>query len=238
VSAIPSEAVQRILSGLKRMQANGGGWEALCPAHDDNRRSLSVAVGREGCALIKCHAGCSVDAILDKLGLTKRDLFDKLSQPTIRNAAASRPRIVSVYPYHDEAGKLLFEVVRYDPKDFRQRRPDGHGSYAYDLKGVRRVLFRLPQVLAAKERGDTIFVFEGEKAVEAAERLGVVATCSPGGAVKWRPEYSELLRGAPKVAIVGDNDPPGQDHIQQVEAALRGVVGSIVVIDRLPGVPP
>jgi hypothetical protein len=40
----------------------------------------------------------------------------------------SRRRVVAAYPYVDERGELLFEVCRLDPKDFRQRRPDGNGA--------------------------------------------------------------------------------------------------------------
>jgi putative DNA primase/helicase len=32
---------------------------------------------------------------------------------------------VAAYDYHDENGKLLYQVVRFEPKDFRQRRPNG-----------------------------------------------------------------------------------------------------------------
>lgn len=37
--------------------------------------------------------------------------------------------IVATYPYTDEEGHLLFEVVRKVPKKFVQRRPDGAGGW-------------------------------------------------------------------------------------------------------------
>lgn len=94
-------------------------------------------------------------------------------------------RVVATYDYRDEAGALLYQVVRYEPKGFRQRRPgpDG-GAWIWDLNDTRRVLYRLDRVLAA-EPNAVIYVVEGEKDVEALERLGVVATCNPQGAMKW-----------------------------------------------------
>ena len=37
-------------------------------------------------------------------------------------------QIVATYDYRDEAGKLLFQVIRLQPKSFRQRHPDGKGG--------------------------------------------------------------------------------------------------------------
>jgi hypothetical protein len=53
-------------------------------------------------------------------------------------------QIVATYDYTDEAGKLLFQTVRYQPKDFAQRQPDGKGGWIWNLKGARRVLYRQP----------------------------------------------------------------------------------------------
>ena len=65
--------------------------------------------------------------------------------------------IVSVYDYADENGQLMFQCVRHEPKDFSQRRPDGHGGWIWNLEGVRRVLFRLPHLLAARVRTPIFF---------------------------------------------------------------------------------
>ena len=65
-------------------------------------------------------------------------------------------RIVATYDYHDQHGQLLFQVVRYDPKDFRQRRPDGNGGWIWKLDGVDRVLYRLPELLRAAPVRDRV----------------------------------------------------------------------------------
>jgi putative DNA primase/helicase len=149
------------------------------------------------------------------MGITMRDLFsDTTSQ------------IVATYPYTDESGQLLFEVVRFEPKDFRQRRPDGAGGWIWNLNGVRRVLLNLPTVIKAK----SVLVVEGEKDCDTAAKMGFVATCNPGGAGKWREEYSEILQGK-HVAIIADADMAGSEHAQEVAASLNGKTEFVKVIE-------
>ena len=74
------------------------------------------------------------------------------------------------------------QVVRYAPKGFRQRRPDGKGGWLWSIGETSRVLYRLSEVAEAVASQRTIFIAEGEKAVDALVKLGVPATCSPGGA--------------------------------------------------------
>src|SRR5262249_704766 len=108
----------------------------------------------------------------------------------------TKPKMVKTYDYLDEAGEHLFQVVRYEPKDFRQRRPDGRGGYINNLKDTRRVPYRLPELVKAVAAGETIYIPEGEKDVDNLRAIGLVATTNPGGIKKWRDEYSEHLRGA------------------------------------------
>jgi 5S rRNA maturation endonuclease (ribonuclease M5) len=139
-------------------------------------------------------------------------------------------RIVATYPYQDEEGRELFQVVRFEPKEFRQRRPDGNGGYNWKLGDVRRVLYRLPELLEALALEQTIFVVEGEKDVQALRRLNIAATCNPGGASKWRDEFSQVLKGA-RVVVVPDHDRPGHDHAETVARSLVGVAASVKVVN-------
>jgi hypothetical protein len=105
-------------------------------------------------------------------------------------AGAHRPRRepAATYDYADEGGELLSQVVRYEPRGFRQRRPDGRGGWIWNLQGVRRVPYRLPELLEALGAEQTIFIAEGEKDVDNLHRLGAPATCNLGGAGKWHAE--------------------------------------------------
>lgn len=179
-------------------------------------------------------------------------------------------RIQLAYPYLDENRELLFEVLRLrDPKSFRQRRPAGEDHWCWGMRGGeyyqaksgdwftakkntraanprrafpegRRVLYRLPQILADVE--SCVFVVEGEKSVDRLYEAGAdVATCSPGGAEKWagahETEYSETLRDR-HVVILPDHDPldkkrkvrVGLEHAKQVADSLHGVATSVRVL--------
>lgn len=146
---------------------------------------------------------------------------------------ASR-EIEAVYPYCDASGTLLYEVVRFRPKDFRQRRPNESGGFDWGLGGQPTVLYRWPEVRAAIPAGDTIYIVEGEKDVEAIRAVDCVATCNTGGAGKWRDEFSRELQGA-TVVIVADRDEPGRAHARQVFASVRGVAGSVRVVEPREG---
>jgi putative DNA primase/helicase len=73
-------------------------------------------------------------------------------------SGGSKGRIVATYKYTGAGGTLLYEAVRYAPKGFSQRRPDGKGGWIKNMKGVTRVLYRLPQIIEAVKAGRTIFV--------------------------------------------------------------------------------
>jgi 5S rRNA maturation endonuclease (ribonuclease M5) len=146
------------------------------------------------------------------------------------NGHAPRPqsKIVATYDYRSAEGNVEFHVVRFDPKDIRQRRPDGEGEYTWNLNGVERVLYRLPELLAANH-GAVIFLPEGEKDADRLARLGLVATTNPGGARKWRDEYTATLMGR-HVAILLDNDEEGRKHAENVARALYSRAASVKVV--------
>lgn len=226
------EHLQHFLSLLKNVKPTANGWDACCPSHDDTHPSLGVALGDEDRILVHCRSrDCSAEQITAALGLTVASLF---APPPNGKPNKPRGKIVAAYPYTDEAGALLFQTVRYEPKGFKQRRPDGKERWVWNLKGVRRVLYRLPGLVQA-DPGQPVFVVEGEKDAHNLTVLGLVATTNPQGAGKWRPEYSEALRGR-HVVILPDNDEPGRKHAQQVARSLQGVAASVRIV-ALPGLP-
>ncbi len=138
-----------------------------------------------------------------------------------------------VYQYFDERNALLFEVVRKPGHKFLQRHYDKDGNQVWNMKGVRRVLYRLPQLKAADAQTDTVFVVEGEKDAENLAKLGFVTTTNSGGAGKWREEYSECLQDF-DVVILPDNDEAGTTHAMQVKNMLAGYTQSCRIL-KLPG---
>jgi putative DNA primase/helicase len=104
-----------VVSRVGGVRLNGDGFIGRCPAHDDKKPSLAIRQGSDGQVLVHCHAGCSVEQVCAALDLRLADLFP----PKGRGNGSTR-REVAAYSYTDKAGKLLYEVVRYAPKDFRQ----------------------------------------------------------------------------------------------------------------------
>ena len=137
------QGIEGLLDRLQGVRQLGDSqWSAQCPAHEDRRNSLSIGLGEGGKMLLHCHAGCTYDSVL-------RAAHMEPSQSMSKPHASSSREVISTYDYRDEEGRLLYQVQRFMPKDFRQRRPDGEGGWLYKLNGVRRVPFRLPELLAA-----------------------------------------------------------------------------------------
>ena len=129
------------------------------------------------------------------------------------------PRETACYDYQDATGRVVFQVVRYEPKDFRQCRIVG-GERAWNMDGVERLPYRLPELLS---HPSSVWVLEGERDVETLRAIGQTATCNPGGAGKWLPAFSQYLRGK-CVYLAPDNDEPGQKHMRSVLESLSGMV--------------
>jgi len=212
--------IEEFLTHFQTATKTGAGWQAKCPAHDDGTASLSIKSGDDGKIVIHCHAGCKFEDIVGTLGLQKKDLFPEES--------TKKREIVATYDYTDEAGKLLHQTVRYNPKVFKQRRPDGKSGWIWNLKGVQLVPYRLPEILKVK----TVFIVEGEKDADNLWKIGLPATCNPMGALKWRDDFSPHFKGK-SVIIIPDNDKDetGLKHAQDVARKLSGHAATIRILN-------
>jgi putative DNA primase/helicase len=151
-------------------------------------------------------------------------------------AASTRPEVETHYDYRDEQGTLLYQVVRKPGKRFLQRVPDGSGGWVWKLNGSRRVLYRLPELLAADPRA-VVYIVEGEKDVDTLRALGHVATCNPQGAGKWGA-VSTLARDILNdrdVVVIADRDEPGRKHAADVAASVRDIARSARVVECTRG---
>ena len=223
-------AAIRCATGKEPKHEKPGQWKCLCPAHADAKPSLAVSEGNDGRVLLHCFAGCSPRAICDALGLDVKDLF-----PPREHDGAGGHEIDATYDYRDAGGNLVYQVVRFHPKDFRCRRPDGAGGWIWDLKGVGRILYKLPTLVAA-DKGVPVFVVEGEKDADTLATLGMVATCNPGGAGKWHKLADDSILAGRKIFVVPDKDEAGAKHGASVAARL-GEIGCDVKVVGLPDEP-
>lgn len=238
-------------------QLDGERRRIPCPAlnhpGDRSEANCAVWVGPDGSVGAKCHsAGCSHREILEGLGLYKgRDpqRRERTSSQQLQSQRQPSPNdrkpdsrgtlgpIVATYDYTDTDGTLLYQVVRYAPKDFRQRRPNGKGGWISNLDGVGRVLYRLPELLAA-DPDKTVFICEGEKDADKLAARGLVATTNSGGAGKWNQIKDLTALEGRQVVILPDNDPgeQGLRHAEQVATSLQRIAASVKRL-KLPGLP-
>lgn len=209
-------------------------WRTKCPVHQGDGQNFSVNAET---GLAQCHSQCG-------RGWDILSLEQELSGSDFQRAKdhvwelVGRPKVPweerdfqAIYDYTDEAGKLLYQVIRKVGKKFVQRRPE-NGGWVWGLGEIRRVPYRLEKVRHA----EFCAIVEGEKDVLTLERIGMVATCNNGGAGNFRPELAPLFAGK-HIAIFPDNDEPGRDHAMKVAALLSPVAKSVKIVE-LPDLPP
>lgn len=251
----------RIVNSLdEAIEVAKGGGDVMCkcPAHDDGTASLHVKRGEKQPVIMKCQAGCETDAVLAAAGIDpasimdgEQEWHDRPVRDILLNGDGSAPKNMWTprgtashrYIYRDENGNVLFEVMRIPgtqpgKKSFMQRQPDvdQRSGYKWTMEGARRVLYDLPELIAAKAEGKTIHVVEGEKDAETGKALGEVFTTAPMGAGvgKWLEEYSESLAGA-DVVLIPDADEPGRRHMRAVRDSLIEHGCTVRVLETAPG---
>lgn len=239
-----SEVESRCENVKAKSFTKGPGFVAKCPVCDSKSQHLSVCDKGDGFWHVNCIRGHSEEEILAGLGCTQED---RRLEPREYQGRSDRPA-ETTYVYHDLTGDPIFRKVRFyvwkEEKDgkpagwskcFKQEGMNGESTLAH-LNGKSKSLYRLPEVVAAVRSGQTVYVNEGEKAVEAFRTAGQVATCQPGGALgkspdkKWLPEHTEMLRGAKHVVVVADRDETGELYAQYVAAQLAKAVGKVEVV--------
>ncbi len=213
LSSLIDVTAHDILPLLERVRITKNGWTALCPAHKDRHPSLSIGE-RQGKILLHCFKGCAYEEIIAALGI-----------PQMPQNLKTPRQIAAVYPYRDEAGQVLYENVRFEPKGFAQRRYDEQGKEVWNLNGIRRVPYRLPELL--KLSGNDAFVLtEGEKDADLLVANGLKATSHKN----WKPEFNYLLKGF-DVIICQDHDKAGVTQVEKVIEMIRRDARAIKIID-------
>lgn len=203
---------ENVLVHLHVSRRRGDRAECICPAHDDNKASLSVSRGTDQPVVMSCHAGCTTKSVMTAIGLSMTALM------------GGEPHVAAVYTYSSAEGKPLYQVERWVPKTFRPKLLSG----AYTRpRPAEEVLYRLPEVLKAKANADTVYLVEGERDCETARDFGLVATTAMSGASQpWLPQFSEALAGA-DVVIVADDDVAGRRRARQLVKELTPYASSV-----------
>lgn len=215
-----SQLADRMIANGYDVRIDGDGYRACCPAHGGTDRNMTIRTHSEGGAICTCMSHhCSRSDIAKAMGLTMAEIVGGDTRGnghrSDRGDQGNR-----VFPYRDEKGTLLFEVVRSADKRFWQRLP---GAKAGGIGDVRRVLFGLPELLATNP-GEVVGIAEGEQCAIAVASVGIACTTNPHGAGKWRPDYTAWLKeNLPdrKFLLLPDNDTEGKKHVVAVGDSLQ-----------------
>ncbi len=211
----------------KGLKKSGSGYAVCCPAHDDSNPSLSVSEGQDGKILLKCFGGCSIEAICSSLGVQISDLFFSEYDPRVSKR--------TVYSYQDENRQELYRKIRLVPgfngqaKSFYCERTDENGVITKNLKGCRKVLYRLPEVLKGISEKTPIFLVEGEKDADRLTSHNLIATTSTES-LKWNDEFTQILTNA-DIVLLYDMDKTGLERRDLLCASLCGKVKRLRVVD-------
>ncbi|OGP12911.1 MAG: hypothetical protein A2052_02055 [Deltaproteobacteria bacterium GWA2_54_12] len=203
------------------------------PGHDDEKASFSVNLDT---GLFNCH-GCGKKGDIFTFYQAHKGVDFKTALKELAGIAGviekGGKQEKAVYDYTDEDGAFLYQVVRYEPKDFRPRRKGPKDEWIYNLEGVRRVPYNLSELVNASGA----VIVEGEKDADNLKALGytgsTAVTTSQGGAKGWKAEYAEHFLNK-QVAIIPDNDRPGLEYAETVARSLQGKA-SVIRIVELPG---
>lgn len=208
-----------------KLTGAGNPKKALCPFHKEKTPSLSVNIDKNLWHCFGCQTGGSVIDFLSRHeGKSPEDVLKELSEKLgriggrIDSKGPAAGKVVAEYVYRSATGDPVYKVLRYEPKTFKQQKWTGR-EWAWGMDGVQRVLYNLPDILAAGDR--PVVICEGEKDCELLGKMGFIATTNVGGAGKWMEGYSDALKGR-SVVCCGDNDEPGKKHIAAIIEALDG----------------
>ncbi len=193
-------------------------YRVTCPIHENGNEShpsLDVKYDSKTKNILLhckvCGKNKSYPDFLEAWGLKPTDLVETVPRHE-----------VAAYPYHSKDRKLLYHKVRYEPKDFRYRRPNGK----LGIKGIDKTLYRLPGLLA--DPSTVAYIVEGEKDVDTLTDRGRTATTA-GGTGDWRPEFNQYFKDR-DVVIIADNHPEGKKCANDTAAELWPVAASVKVV--------
>ena len=234
-----------VLSRFDVKTRRGNNAICKCPAHADDKASLSISRGKNGCTLIHCFAGCKPEDVLASVGLTMHDLFETDRQDqtgtdwksSIEKWKSKKDgRTVTItdwYEYRDLSGSYAFTRIRFNPKDFAYGIRQSNGQMKLGLNGKKRkdipavYSADLDAFIKAVANGERVFYAEGEKNIKVLHANGYPClTC--GAAEDWNPECASLFTGADAV-ILADNDDAGRELVRKVRTDLNDVAKRVRV---------
>ena len=238
-----TEIFENNLLFFKIMKRYGDKVQCRCPAHDDKHASLTITKGRK-CTLFYCHAGCTVDAVLNAAGLEKKDTFYDV-EPRSPNwkayvEAREKRRIEAVYNYVSINGAYAFTKIRCEGKKIIYGKLQ-NDRFTYGLghdvgrKSYKAIYGSLQTINKAIAEGKPIFIPEGEKDADTLIKQGYTAF-TYGGVNDWQSDFATLVQRA-DVYILADSDEAGKRVAETIQNDIKTVAKSSKIIVPMPDTP-
>jgi len=158
------------------------------------------------------------DYLYNEFGIGERNIDTKAAKPPPQGS-----KIVNEYNYINEHGEVTYQVLRFEPKTFKQRHFKD-GKTVWGLKDIEPLPYNLPKILEDKDK--TIFIVEGEKDADRLVSLGFLATTNSGGSKNWKPSLNKYFKDR-RVILISDNDSAGYLHTQAISNHLLSEAESL-----------
>jgi len=238
-----TEIFENNLLFFKIMKRYGDKAQCRCPAHDDKHASLTITKGRK-CTLFYCHAGCTIDEVLNAAGLEKKDTFYDV-EPRSPNWKAyvegrEKRKIEAVYNYVSINGSYAFTKIRLEGKKIIYGKLQ-NDRFTYGLghdvgrKSYKAIYGSLQAINKAIAESKPVFIPEGEKDVDTLIKQGYT-TFTYGGVNDWQSDFATLVQGA-DVYILADNDEAGKRVAETIQNDIKTVAKSSKIIVPMPDIP-
>jgi hypothetical protein len=242
------KTLQRVLDRLRGVKGSGsGGYEALCPAHEDRTPSLSIAEGEDGRVLIKCFAGCPTEAVVEALGLKMGDLFEHRNDGrggegestafdesryvdtgcTVEDYARAKglpasflmksARLSDMHYVNASAVRIPYMDESGEEVCVRFRVSLDGSPKIKTRRGDRQILYGLWLLNRVRSAGMVVLV-EGESDAHTLWHHRFPALGIPG-ANSWKSEWSEKLEGIERIYVVVEPDAAGEGLWERLTAS-------------------
>ena len=214
-----------------------------------SKRGAEWRWGTHGSRTIDLKRGCFFDFELKEGGgvvdLIRREegqdalvgaILEKKFGVEGGNADRVKPNqwLVCAYDYIDEHGEVRYQVLRYEPKEFRQRSRGPNNQWRNSMDGIEALPYHLQDIISRPN--EPVYIVEGEKCADALRKTGLLVTSSHGGAGNWKPELDRWFSGR-RIIILPDNDDAGFNHAEKVARRLHQSAEALKVV-KLPNLPP
>lgn len=220
-----AENIHTFLNSFKKVKQTGPNqYICCCPAHYDDKASLSIAYNpSEDRIALHCHAGCDTADILTEVGKTWADVGPTKPEEEKRPLKKWQINLEQEYRYTDPNGNYLYSKLRYEGKRIRFARIIDGEKVSDSKDGFEAELYNVRAIKDAIEKKKPVYYVEGEKDVETMKGLGLIAVTA-GGTGDWKASFADRFIGVNDLIIISDNDTPGKELTERIVHDLRSVV--------------